>query len=79
MNYPSIFVTTSDHDDRVVPSHSFKYTARIQELYKGDNAVWMRVETDAGHGSGKPTAKAIEETADIYSFLFYQLGMKFGN
>ena len=79
LNYPSIFVTTSDHDDRVVPSHSFKYTARIQELYKGDNPVLMRVETDAGHGSGKPTAKAIEETADIYSFLFYQLGMKFGN
>ncbi|MBN1634523.1 MAG: S9 family peptidase [Ignavibacteria bacterium] len=74
VNYPAVLVTTSDHDDRVVPLHSFKYIARLQELYKGENPVLIRVETDAGHSAGKPTTKIINEMTDIISFLFYNLG-----
>lgn len=75
LEYPAVFVTTSDHDDRVVPSHSYKYTARLQEVYKGSNPILIRVETKAGHGSGKPIAKIIEEVTDVWSFVFYNLGM----
>ena len=75
VNYPSVLVTTSDHDDRVVPSHSFKYTARLQEVYKGENPVLIRIETEAGHSAGKPTAKIINELTDVLSFLFYNLGV----
>ncbi len=75
VEYPAVLVTTSDHDDRVVPSHSYKYTARLQELYKGKNPVLIRVETKAGHGSGKPISKIIEEVTDVWSFVFYNLGM----
>jgi prolyl oligopeptidase len=76
VNYPAIFVTTADHDDRVVPAHSFKYIATLQEKYKGSNPVLIRIETRAGHGAGKPTSKVIEEQADIYSFMFKNLGVK---
>lgn len=70
-NYPATMVTTADHDDRVVPAHSFKFAARLQEAHKGDNPVLIRIETNAGHGAGKPIAKIIEEKADLWSFLFY--------
>jgi len=74
--YPATLVTTADHDDRVVPGHSFKYAARIQAAQGCDNPVLIRIETKAGHGGGKPTAKIIEEVADEWAFLAYHLGMK---
>jgi prolyl oligopeptidase len=64
-------VTTGDHDDRVVPAHSFKFAAQLQKSHVGDNPVLIRIETDAGHGAGKPTSKIIEEQADLWSFVFY--------
>jgi prolyl oligopeptidase len=73
--YPAVMVTTADHDDRVVPAHSFKYAATLQEMHAGDTPVLIRIETKAGHGAGKPTAKVIEEQADIYGFLMKNLGM----
>ncbi len=73
--YPAVLVTTADHDDRVVPAHSFKYAATLQEAQAGDAPVLIRIETKAGHGAGKPTAKVIEEQADIYGFLIKNLGM----
>jgi prolyl oligopeptidase len=75
VNYPAILVTTADHDDRVVPAHSFKYIATMQEKYKGSNPVLIRIETQAGHGGGKPTDKIIEEAADMYAFTFYNMGI----
>jgi prolyl oligopeptidase len=69
--YPATMVTTADHDDRVVPAHSFKFAARLQQAHEGDHPVLIRIETDAGHGAGKPTAKIIEEQADKWSFFFY--------
>lgn len=77
VNYPATLITTADHDDRVVPAHSFKFAATLQEKYKGQNPVLIRIETDAGHGAGKPTAKSIDEAADVWSFVFYNLGMKY--
>ncbi len=68
-------VTTADHDDRVVPAHSFKYMASLQEKYKGNNPVVIRIESNAGHGAGMPTSKQIEEYADIWSFIFYNMGI----
>ena len=75
-NYPAILVTTADHDDRVVPSHSFKYAARMQELASSELPALIRIDTKAGHGAGKPTTKIIEEYTDGWSFTFYHLGMK---
>ncbi len=75
LNYPATLVFTSDHDDRVVPAHSFKYTARLQEIYKGDNPVLIRIETDAGHGFGRSIKKIIDEQADKWAFVFYNLGI----
>jgi prolyl oligopeptidase len=74
--YPAIFVTTADHDDRVVPAHSFKYTAALQSADTGDAPKLIRIETKAGHGAGKPIGKVIEEYTDVYSFAMYNLGMK---
>jgi prolyl oligopeptidase len=74
--YPPTMVTTADHDDRVFPAHSFKYTATMQAAQAGDSPVLIRIETRAGHGAGKPTAKIIQEQADIYGFLMKSLGMK---
>lgn len=74
--YPATLVTTADHDDRVFPAHSFKYAAALQEAQAGTAPVLIRIETKAGHGAGKPTAKIIEEQADIYGFLVKNLGMK---
>ncbi|MCX2573549.1 prolyl oligopeptidase family serine peptidase [Pedobacter sandarakinus] len=75
VNYPATLITTADHDDRVVPAHSFKFAATLQEKYKGDNPMLIRIETKAGHGAGKPTGKLIEEAADVWSFVFQNLGM----
>ena len=74
--YPAVLVTTADHDDRVVPAHSFKYAATMQNAQAGDAPVLIRIETKAGHGAGKPTSKIIEEQSDIYGFLMKNLGMK---
>ena len=72
VEYPSTMVTTADHDDRVVPAHSFKYAAKLQQAHAGENPVLIRVAVDAGHGAGKPISKTIEEQADIWSFFFYE-------
>ncbi|HVS36421.1 MAG TPA: prolyl oligopeptidase family serine peptidase [Gemmataceae bacterium] len=74
--YPATLVTTADHDDRVVPGHSFKFAAALQEKQTGDEPVLIRIETRAGHGGGKPTTKQIEETADEWAFLVKALNMK---
>ncbi len=71
VEYPATMVTTADHDDRVVPAHSFKFAAELQKAHKGDNPVLIRVAVDAGHGAGKPTSKIIEEQSDFWSFIFY--------
>ena len=62
-------ITTADHDDRVVPAHSFKFAAALQKAHSGENPVLIRIETKAGHGAGKPTTKIIEEIADKWAFL----------
>ena len=73
--YPATLVTTADHDDRVVPAHSFKFAATLQECNDGPNPVLIRIDTKAGHGGGKPLAKVLEEQADIYSFILYNMGI----
>ncbi len=73
-NYPATMVTTADHDDRVVPAHSFKFAARLQEYHEGENPVLIRIETNAGHGAGKPTAMIISEQTDKWAFLFQNTG-----
>jgi len=73
-NYPATLVTTADHDDRVVPAHSFKYIASLQEKYKGNNPVMIRVDVNSGHGASN-LKKGLETTADIYSFIFYNMGV----
>jgi prolyl oligopeptidase len=75
--YPATLVTTADHDDRVVPAHSYKFISRLQEYHAGDNPVLIRIETKAGHGTGKPTSKQIDEAADTWSFVMHNLGMEF--
>ncbi|MDP4700503.1 MAG: prolyl oligopeptidase family serine peptidase [Saprospiraceae bacterium] len=75
VTYPATLVTTADHDDRVVPAHSFKFAARIQKAHKGDSPVLIRIETNAGHGAGKPTAKIIDEQADKWAFTFYNMNV----
>ena len=74
VNYPAVLITTADHDDRVVPAHSFKYAATLQEKYKGTNPVLIRIDTNSGHGASN-TKKNIETLADIYSFIFYNMGV----
>ncbi|MEN3037643.1 MAG: prolyl oligopeptidase family serine peptidase [Candidatus Kryptonium sp.] len=75
--YPPTLITTADHDDRVVPSHAYKFTATLQSANGGDTPILLRVETKAGHGAGKPTSKVIEEQTDIYAFLFKVLGISY--
>jgi prolyl oligopeptidase len=70
IKYPAILVTTGDHDDRVVPAHSFKYAATLQEKYSGKNPVLIRINTDAGHGAGKPTDMIIREYSDVWAFIY---------
>jgi len=74
VEYPATLITTADHDDRVVPGHSFKYAATLQEKYHGSNPILIRIETQSGHGASS-TTKAIESTADIDAFIFKNLGM----
>jgi prolyl oligopeptidase len=76
VKYPATLVTTGDHDDRVVPAHSFKFAAGLQEKQAGTNPVLIRIETKAGHGAGKPTSMIIDEYADIFAFTFYNMGFK---
>lgn len=73
--YPAIMVTTADHDDRVVPAHSFKYAAVLQASNTGDAPKIIRIDSKAGHGAGKPIAKVLDEYADIYSFIYYNMGI----
>ena len=74
--YPATLVTTADHDDRVVPAHSFKFAATLQADNDGTNPTLIRIDSKAGHGAGKPMAKVLEEQADIYGFIMYNLNMK---
>src|SRR5678815_585489 len=74
-SYPPTLVTTSDHDDRVAPAHSFKFAAALQAAQAGPAPVLIRIETRAGHGAGKPTSKRIEEAADRFAFLARALAM----
>jgi prolyl oligopeptidase len=74
--YPPTMIATADHDDRVVPAHSFKFAAALQAAQAGDAPVLIRIETKAGHGAGKPISKAIDEISDEWSFLVKSLGMK---
>ena len=74
-NYPATLITTADHDDRVVPAHSFKFAATLQEKHDGDNPVLIRIEANAGHGAGTPVTKRIEQTADIFAFTLYNMGI----
>ena len=75
VKYPATLITTADHDDRVVPAHSFKFASELQAKQAGDNPVLIRIETRAGHGAGKPTSKIIDEVADVYSFAWYNMGI----
>lgn len=74
--YPATLVTTADHDDRVVPAHSFKFAAELQNAHRGEAPVLIRIETSVGHGAGKPTSKAIEELADVFAFTLWNMGVK---
>jgi prolyl oligopeptidase len=76
IKYPATLVTTGDHDDRVVPAHSFKFAAQLQARQTGSNPVLIRIETNAGHGAGTPVSKSIEQYADIFSFTLYNMGIK---
>jgi len=76
VKYPATLITTADHDDRVVPAHSFKFAATLQKAQASGKPVLIRIETRAGHGGDKPTSKLIEEAADKWAFLVKELGMK---
>jgi prolyl oligopeptidase len=76
VNYPATLITTADHDDRVVPAHSFKFTAELQAKQAGSNPILIRIETKAGHGPGTPMSKSVEQNADIFAFILYNLGIK---
>jgi prolyl oligopeptidase len=76
VKYPATLITTGDHDDRVVPAHSFKFAAQLQTKQTGNNPVLIRIETKAGHGAGTPVSKSIEQYADIFSFTLYNMGIK---
>jgi prolyl oligopeptidase len=73
--YPATLITTADHDDRVVPAHSFKFAAKLQEMQQGSNPVLIRIETKAGHGAGTSTKQQIEQQKDKWSFMFYNMGI----
>ena len=77
VKYPATLVTTGDHDDRVVPAHSFKFAAQMQHAQAGDKPILIRIESNAGHGAGKPTSKRLDETADTFAFLFWNTGTEY--
>jgi prolyl oligopeptidase len=74
VEYPATLITTGDHDDRVVPAHSFKFAAELQAKQTGNNPILIRIETDAGHGAGTPVSKTIEQYADIFGFTLFNMG-----
>jgi prolyl oligopeptidase len=76
MAYPATLVTTADHDDRVVPAHSFKFAAALQENHQGPKPALIRVETAGGHGAGTPTSKLVDQATDLLSFMFFNMGVK---
>ncbi len=76
VEYPATMITTADHDDRVVPAHSFKFAAVLQEFQEGNNPTLIRIETDAGHGAGTPISKTIEQYADLYAFVLFNMGVQ---
>lgn len=76
-SYPATLITTADHDDRVVPAHSFKFAATLQEKNKGENPILIRIDSKAGHGAGKPTSKMIDEATDVWSFVFQNLNIAY--
>jgi len=76
ISYPATLITTADHDDRVVPAHSFKFAAELQEKQTGNNPILIRIDVDAGHGAGKPLSKTIEEYADLQAFTLHNMGIK---
>ena len=73
VNYPATMIMTADHDDRVVPAHSFKFAAELQAKHKGTNPVLIRIDSKAGHGAGKPTTKLIDDATDMWSFVLWNL------
>ena len=75
-SYPATLITTGDHDDRVVPAHSFKFAAELQDKHEGNNPVMIRIETNAGHGAGTPVTKSIDQYADIFGFTLYNMGYR---
>jgi prolyl oligopeptidase len=75
--YPATLVYTADHDDRVVPAHSYKFISALQENQIGENPVLIRIDVNAGHGAGKPLSKTLDEWADIWAFTMENLGMTF--
>ena len=77
VSYPATLVTTADHDDRVVPAHSFKFAARLQAAQGSERPTLIRIDTNAGHGAGKPTSKRIDEAADTYSFMLWNTDTEF--
>ena len=74
--YPATLITTGDHDDRVVPAHSFKFAAELQAKQTGNNPILIRIETNAGHGAGTPVSKTIEQNADLQAFTLWNMGIK---
>ena len=76
VKYPATLITTGDHDDRVVPAHSFKFGGRLQAAADKSNPALLYIEKQAGHGAGKPLSKTIEELTDVYSFIFYNMGLE---
>jgi prolyl oligopeptidase len=76
VEYPATLITTADHDDRVVPAHSFKFAATLQEKYRGTRPMIIRIESNAGHGAGKPTSKIIDEYSDVLAFIAHHTGLK---
>lgn len=75
IEYPATLITTGDHDDRVVPAHSFKFAAELQSKQTGSNPTLIRIETDAGHGAGTPVNKIIDQYADIFGFTLFNMGV----
>lgn len=76
VQYPATLVTTADHDDRVVPAHSYKFIAELQDKQQGENPVLIRIDVNAGHGAGMPLSKQIDLTADVYAFTLYNMGIE---
>ena len=76
VNYPATLVTTADHDDRVVPAHSYKFISELQDKYQGHNPVMIRIDVNAGHGAGMPMSKMIDLSADLYAFTLFNMGIE---